>query len=79
MNKRKLTLIVNIKVSKKWNLNPHPLTRTRTCVWDLRPLNHLDYVFWDLTFVGEGNEAFLIRMWKTLPNRRILKLLNIQR
>ena len=28
---------------------------------------------WDLTSVGEGNEAFLIRVWKLLPSRRVLK------
>ena len=26
----------------------------------------------DATLVGEGNEAFLIRVWKPLPSRRIL-------
>ena len=28
----------------------------------------------DLTLVGEGNRAFLIRVWKLLPNRHVLKL-----
>ena len=28
---------------------------------------------WDLILVGEGNDAFLIRVWKPLPNRRVLK------
>jgi len=28
---------------------------------------------WDPTLVGEGNETFLIRVWKPLPNRRIWK------
>ena len=28
---------------------------------------------WDPTSVGEGKKAFLIRMWKPLPNRRVLK------
>ena len=27
----------------------------------------------DPTTVGEGNEAFRIRVWKPLPNRRVLK------
>ena len=29
---------------------------------------------WDPTLIGEGNETFLIRVWKSLPNRRVLKL-----
>ena len=28
----------------------------------------------DSTSVGKGNKAFLIRVWKPLPNRRVLKL-----
>ena len=31
-------------------------------------------ILWDLTSVGEGNEAFLIRVWKSLSSRRVLKL-----
>ena len=27
----------------------------------------------DLTSVGEGNEAFLVWVWKPLPSRRVLK------
>ena len=30
---------------------------------------------WDLTFVGEENNAFFIRLWKPLPNKRVLKTL----
>ena len=30
--------------------------------------------FLDLTSVGEENETLLIRVWKPLPNRRVLKL-----
>ena len=32
-------------------------------------------LLWDLTSVGKGNEAFLIRVWKPLFSRRILKTL----
>ena len=28
---------------------------------------------WDLTSVGEGSEAFFIRVWKPLPSSRVLK------
>ena len=30
---------------------------------------------WDPTSVGEENETFFIRMWKPLPNVRVLKTL----
>ena len=33
--------------------------------WNLKIVN--------LTLVGEGNETFLIRTWKPLSNRRVLK------
>ena len=29
---------------------------------------------WDLTSVGEGNKALLIRGWNPLPNRHVLEL-----
>ena len=30
---------------------------------------------WDPTSVGEGNKAFLVRVWKPLPSRRVLRTL----
>ena len=32
------------KQCQKWDLNPRPLSRTRTWVWRLRPLGHPDFV-----------------------------------
>ena len=31
----------------------------------------------DPTSVGEGNETFLIRVWKPLPSRRVLKTMRL--
>ena len=31
------------------------------------------WFFLDFTLVGKENEAFLIRVWKPLPSRRVLK------
>jgi len=32
-----------------------------------------EHILWDPTLVGEGNETFLIRVWKPLPSRHVLK------
>ena len=37
-----------------------------------------DLLIWDVTvrstWIGEGNETFLVKVWKLLPSRRVLKL-----
>ena len=39
-----------------------------------RTLDHKVGGLWDLTSVGEGNETFLVRVWKSLFSERVLKL-----
>ena len=45
-----------------------------TRFWDYLPSEN-ELLSWDPTLVGERNEAFFTRVWKPLPNRRVLKTL----
>ena len=47
--------------------------RMHLLYWSLCSLYIRDLFVWDLTSVGEGNETFLIRVWKPLPSRRVLR------